>query len=164
MKERLRDHVLWSCANLLRTLNSCGLRTNDLDQTRALSVSVKISLPNIPVIHQDTQYLMINFIHKIQELNMFRTSIVHLQEQFGMSRYVLGRIETYQIATYSIRTLLKMDYWSPKHVELPNVINKINHQILCILLDYRYTAKWYTVYTISKVYQSSSHFTKGYLY
>ena len=31
-----------------------------------------------------------------------------------------------------------MDYWSPKHVELLNVMNKINHQILCILLDYRY--------------------------
>ena len=51
-----------------------------------------------------------------------------------------GRIETYQIATYSIRTLLKMDYWSPKHVELLNVMNKINHQILCILLDYKYIA------------------------
>ena len=49
-----------------------------------------------------------------------------------------GRIETYQIATHSIRTFLKMGYWSPKHVELLNVMNKINHQILCILLDYRY--------------------------
>ena len=38
----------------------------------------------------------------------------------------------------SIRKLLKMYYWSPKHVELLNVMNKINHQILCILLDYRY--------------------------
>ena len=52
-----------------------------------------------------------------------------------------GRIETYQIATYSIRTLLKMDNCSPKHVELLNVMNKINHQILCILLDYIYIAK-----------------------
>ena len=34
-----------------------------------------------------------------------------------------------------------MDYWSPKHVELLNVMNKINHQILCILLDYRYTVQ-----------------------
>ena len=34
--------------------------------------------------------------------------------------------------------ILKMDYWSPKHVELLNVMNKINHQILCILLDYTY--------------------------
>ena len=49
---------------------------------------------------------------------------------------------------YSIDTLLKMDYWSPKHVELLNVMNKINHQILCILLDYRCIAKWYTVHTI----------------
>ena len=30
---------------------------------------------------------------------------------------------------------------SPKHVELLNVMNKINHQMLCILLDYRYIAK-----------------------
>ena len=60
-----------------------------------------------------------------------------------------GRIETYQTATYSIRTLLKMDCWRPKRVELLNVMNKINHQILCILLDYRYIAKWYTVHTIS---------------
>ena len=60
-----------------------------------------------------------------------------------------GRIETYQIVTYSIRTLLKMDYWSPKHVELLNVMNKINHQISCILLHYRYIAKWYAVHTVS---------------
>ena len=49
-----------------------------------------------------------------------------------------GRIDTYQIATYSIRTLMKMDYRSPKHVELLNVMNKINLQMLCILLDYIY--------------------------
>ena len=60
-----------------------------------------------------------------------------------------GRIETYQTATYSVRTLLKMDYWCPKHVELLNVMNKINHQILCILFDYIYIAKWYTVHTVS---------------
>ena len=33
-----------------------------------------------------------------------------------------------------------MDYSSSKHVELPNVMNKINHQILCTLLDYIYNA------------------------
>ena len=52
-----------------------------------------------------------------------------------------GRIETYQIVTYSIRTLLEIDYRSAKHVELLNVMNKINHQILCILLDYGHIAK-----------------------
>ena len=31
----------------------------------------------------------------------------------------------------------------PKHVELLNVMNKINHQILCILLDYRYVVCMY---------------------
>ena len=98
---------------------------------------------------------------------MFRTSIVHLQERSyavccnlvcldtlwgwrkncssSFTLITTGRIETYQIATYSIRTLLKMDYWSPKHVELLNVMNTIKHQILCILLDYRYIVpKWVT--------------------
>ena len=55
-----------------------------------------------------------------------------------------GRIETYQTATYSIRTFLMVDYWSPKHVELLNVMNKINHQILCILLDYGYIKAYVT--------------------
>jgi hypothetical protein len=36
---------------------------------------------NISVIQQDTQYLMINFIRNIQQLNMFRNSIVHLHER-----------------------------------------------------------------------------------
>ena len=103
---------------------------------------------------------------------MSRTSIVHLQEpsyavccnlvcldtlwgwrkncSSSFTLITIGRIETYQIATYSIRTLLKMDYWSPRRVELLNVVNKINHQILCIL-DYIYIciAKWYTVHTVS---------------
>ena len=35
-----------------------------------------------------------------------------------------GRIETHQDATYSIWTLMKIDYWSPEHVELLNVTNK----------------------------------------
>ena len=102
---------------------------------------------------------------------MFRTSIVHLQERSytvccnllcldtlwgwrkncssSFTLITTGLIETYQITTYTIRTLLKMDYWSPKYVELLNVMNKINHQISCILLDYRYIIKWYTVHTIS---------------
>ena len=41
----------------------------------------KILYNDISVMQQDTQYLMINFIHNIQRLNMFRTSIVHLQER-----------------------------------------------------------------------------------
>ena len=58
-----------------------------------------------------------------------------LQSSSSFTLITTVRIETYQIATYSIRTLLKVDYWSPKHVELLNVLNKINHQILCILLQ-----------------------------
>ena len=50
-----------------------------------------------------------------------------------------------------------MDYWSPKHVELLNVMNKINHQILCILLGYTYIAKWYTVHIISEKDAASPH-------
>ena len=82
---------------------------------------------NVYVIQQDTQYLMIKFIHNIQQLNMFRTSIVHLQERPYAVRcnlvclccydiktilYVIttGHIETYQITTYSIMTLLKIYY------------------------------------------------------
>ena len=52
-----------------------------------------------------------------------------------------GRIETYQIGTYSIGKLLKMDYSSPNHVELQNVMNKINNQTLCTLYNYRCIAK-----------------------
>ena len=33
-----------------------------------------------------------------------------------------------------------MDYWGPKHVEPPSVMNKLNHKTLCILLDYTYIA------------------------
>ena len=75
-------------------------------------------------------------------LRLFRSS--------SFTLITTGRIETYQIATYSIRTLLKMDYWSPKHVELLNVMNKISLQVLCILLGYICIAQWYTVHTISK--------------
>ena len=87
--------------------------------------------------------------------------------QFGMSRYVMrakeellcsssftlittGRIRDIQIATYSIRTLLKMDYCIPKHVELLNVMNKINHQI-CILLDYRYNCAILQSHNVSEL-------------
>ena len=41
-----------------------------------------------------------------------------------------------------------MDYWSPKHVQLLNVMNKINYQILCILLDYIYIV-YFSVYRSS---------------
>ena len=41
----------------------------------------RLSFCNISVIQQDTQYLMSKFIHNIQQLNMFRTSIVHIQER-----------------------------------------------------------------------------------
>ena len=47
-----------------------------------------------------------------------------------------------------------MNYWSPKNVELLNVMNTINHQILCILLHCIYIVKWYTAHTISN-YQYS---------
>ena len=40
--------------------------------------------------------------------------------------------------TYSLKTLLRMDHWGPKHVELLNVMNKFNHKTLCILSDYIY--------------------------
>ena len=55
---------------------------------------------------------------------------------------------------------MKMDYWIPKHVELLNVTNKINHQILCILLDYGYIARCYRVHTASDL-QNFSYRCKG---
>ena len=53
---------------------------------------------------------------------MFLTSVVHLQE-----------------SSYAVCCDLVC----------LNVMNKINHRTLCILLDYIYIAKWYTVHTIS---------------
>ena len=41
----------------------------------------RVSFCNISVIQQGKQYLMINFIHNIQQLNTFQTSIVHLHER-----------------------------------------------------------------------------------
>ena len=99
---------------------------------------------------------------------MFRALIVHLQERSyavccnlvcllwgrrkncssSFALITTGRIETYQTATYSKRTPLKMDFWSPKHVELLSVTNKINHQILCILLDYGYIAGYFNWRTV----------------
>ena len=49
------------------------------------------------------------------------------------------------------KTLLKVDRWGPKHVEVTYVMNKLNHKTtLCILLDCIYITRWYTVPTISR--------------
>ena len=107
---------------------------------------------------------------------MFRTSIVHPQERFQAVCYKFGMwyfayysirpdvmqphiIWTYRVvrkiphtkfATYSLKTLLRMDYWGPKHVELTSVMNKLTHKTLCILLDYIYM----TVHTYVCLLQS----------
>jgi hypothetical protein len=45
------------------------------------------------------------------------------------------------------KTLLRTDLWGPKHVELTNVMNKLNHKKrLCILLYYIYFARWYMIH------------------
>ena len=54
-----------------------------------------------------------------------------------------------------------MAYWSPKHAELLNAVNKINRQILCILLDYICTAKWYMVHTTSDWNKPSDYIEAG---
>ena len=57
-----------------------------------------------------------------------------------------------KVCEYSLyKTLLMMDRWGPKHVELTYVLNEINSLkiTLCILLDGIYIARWYTVPTIS---------------
>ena len=48
----------------------------------------------ISVIQQDTQYVMINFIHNIQYLDTFRASIVHLQERSYAVRCNLVCLDT----------------------------------------------------------------------
>ena len=44
-----------------------------------------------------------------------------------------------------------MDHWDPKHVEPPSAMNKLNHKTFCILSDYIYITRWYTVHTISNI-------------
>ena len=47
-----------------------------------------------------------------------------------------------------------MDYWGPKHVELLNVMNKLNHNILCILMNYIYA--YITLYRLYTSYEDWS--------
>ena len=51
---------------------------------------------------------------------------------------VVRKILHTKFATYSLKTLLRMDYWGPKHVELTSVTNKLTHKTLYVLLDYIY--------------------------
>ena len=62
---------------------------------------------------------------------------------------VVHKLPRTKFATYSLQKLLKMDHWVSKHVEPPNVMNKLNHKSLCILLDHIYIVRWYTIHTIS---------------
>ena len=109
---------------------------------------------------------------------MFRTSIVHLQEHSyavccnlvcldtlwgwgkncssSLTLITTGRIETHRVATYSIWTLLKMDYWVPKHVELLNVMNKIikycvSRWITYILQNYTRTIQYQIHFSINVI-------------
>ena len=106
---------------------------------------------NIYVIQQDTQCFMIKFIHNTWWLDFFRTSTVHTSGAFSSCMlqiwYVVilrvsitsGRIEQYanchipNLQHTAWKTLLRMDYWVPKHVEPPNVMNKLNqkHCVSC---------------------------------
>ena len=63
----------------------------------------RVSSCNIYVIQQDTQYLMINFIHNTWWLDMFRTSMVHPQERF---QAVCCKFGMWCFAYYSIRPVL----------------------------------------------------------
>jgi hypothetical protein len=63
-------------------------------------------------------------------------------------------------ANTACRTLLKMDQWGPKHVQLTYVMNKLTHwNTLCILLDCIYITRWYTVHTMSNTCFSYSFFS-----
>ena len=70
--------------------------------------------------------LSITVIIKIN-LHIFQTSIVHLHEH------------SYALCCNLVYLDTSCCYeGEEEHVKLLNVINKINHQILCILLDYIY--------------------------
>jgi hypothetical protein len=47
---------------------------------------------------------------RLKEELLCRAVLPSLQSSSSFTLTTAGRIETYQIATYSIRTLLKMDY------------------------------------------------------
>ena len=74
-------------------------------------------------------------------LYMFRTVSVHLQEQFFYELNVVSAHTKYDVQLIK-RLLLKMDRYSPKHVERIFKI-KSNHKkkTLCILLVYIHIAK-----------------------
>ena len=59
-------------------------------------------------------------------LDVYDMSLTHSNKINTTPRQSNTRITTYQIRTYSLyKTLLMMDRWGPKHVELTYVMNKI---------------------------------------
>ena len=75
-----------------------------------------------------------------------RPDVMRLKEELqphNIRTYrVVRKIPHTKFAIYSLKTLLRMEHWGPKHVEPPSVMNKLNHKTLCILLDYIYIIKF----------------------
>ena len=86
-------------------------------------------LSYISVIQQDTQYLMINFIHNIQQLNMFRTSIVHLQERSYAVRCNLVCLDTSCCYEGEARKQFFLHQWFFPHAATdPSVLGPPHYQ------------------------------------
>ena len=90
-------------------------------------------------------------------LYMFRTILVHLQDQLYKLYITFGichTTATRMVPAYTkcdvqlIKLLLKMDWYSPKHIE-HLVENSLITIILCILLVYIQTERWCTDHTMS---------------
>ena len=155
--------TLTSVRLLYRAWVTPSSKTHTLTSTYQISIWYcmnRLSFCNIYVIQRDTQYLMILFITFNSstcfglQYSIFRSVLMlYVAIWYVSIRPVVMRVKeellcsssftliTYRdIPNFNIqhKNAPEMEYWSPKHVELLNVMNKINHQLLCILLDYRY--------------------------
>ena len=116
---------------------------------------------------QDAQSFVIRLYFQYM-FYMFRTVSVHLQEQsfyklyitFGTRRYMPIRLAVVLLQTYGTgiyqmrctaykRLLLKMDWYSPKHVEHILKI-KSNHKNFVHLVGYIHIARWRMVRSMSQ--------------
>ena len=83
---------------------------------------------------------MTEFIHNTWWLYKFRTSILHLLERFtSCVLRVCCLVICVLLSTSRCYAVVgRSGLGGPKHFELPNVMNKLNHKTLCILLRYIY--------------------------
>ena len=83
----------------------------------------------------------------VQPLGICRKFFLQLHN--GWTCWVVCILPHTKTANTACKTLLMMDRWGLKHVQLTYVMNKLTKKTLCILLDCIYITRWYTVPTIS---------------